>query len=64
MLGYGERSMLDCPVYAGELVTTRGPSDSTYMARHPDEIRPEESSNWDNYALFVFEQQGRYCQLV
>ncbi|HEY7309474.1 MAG TPA: hypothetical protein VH643_08965 [Gemmataceae bacterium] len=56
--------MLDCPVYAGELVTTRNPSDSTYMARHPDEIRPEESSDQDNYALFVFEQQGRYCQLV
>jgi hypothetical protein len=59
----GERPMLDYQADAGEVAKACESYDSAGVPQHSDEIRQDECSTWGNYALFVFEQQGSYCQL-
>jgi hypothetical protein len=59
----GERPMLDYQADAGESATACRSYDRAGVSQHNVEIRQDESSNWEQYALFVFEQQGSYCQL-
>jgi hypothetical protein len=56
--------MLDYQADSGELATACEPNDSACVPQHTTGIRQDECSDWDNYPLFVFERQGRYCQLV
>ncbi len=55
--------MLDYQVQFGEMVSVYEPYDDSLLPQHKEEIRQEECSHWGNYALFMFEQQGSYCQL-
>ena len=59
-VSFGERPMLDYQADSGELATACEPNDSACVPQHTTGIRQDECSDWDNYALFVFEQQGRY----
>jgi hypothetical protein len=56
--------MFDCLVDGGELTTSCEPYDRASVPQRTEGIRQDEFSNWGNYALFVFEQQESYCQLV
>jgi hypothetical protein len=55
--------MLDYQADAEELAAVCEPYDSAYVPPYSEGIRQEECVRWGNYALFVFEQQGSYCQL-
>jgi hypothetical protein len=56
--------MLEYLLDAGELATVYEPYDGANGPQRTEEIRQDECSTWGNYALFLSEQQGSYCQLV
>ena len=56
--------MLDYLADAGELVIDCEPCASACVPQQTVESRQDDYSNWGNYALFLSEQQGSYCQLV
>ena len=55
--------MLDYQADADELAVVCEPYDNTGATPHSEAIRQDEYVSWGNYALFLFEQQGSYCQL-
>jgi len=55
--------MLNYQANAEELATVCEPHDSAWAPPHSDGIGQDEYASWGNYALFVCEQQGSYCQL-
>jgi hypothetical protein len=55
--------MLEYQAEFGERATICEPNGSVCVSQHKDEIQQDDCPSWSNYALFVFEQQGSYCQL-